>query len=233
MNKKVRDLIVKVSLSVIGGILISVFIVKPTINKKEEAKVLDNAEIHIRKELKEKELENNIEQEEKVEEKATTIRKESLDNRDKELFYFDKNDVSMTTNMVTEEDLRTMLKGTALEHLADDFLELEKQYGVNAIFVASIASVESGYGSSDIAKKYNNITSIMKGDGTPVYFNNMRECLESTYKLLSRHYIDPNGDWYNGGTDLYSINENYCPDDNYHWANTVSAVMDRLLKKVS
>lgn len=233
MNKKLKGSIVKVSIVVVGGLLISSFIVKPivTVNNSKELEGIDNTKIHIQKESEEKEIETE-EEVEAVDVHRASVKAASMDYRSSEVFYFNKKDVSMTTNLVSEEDLRTMLNGTALEHLADDFLELERQYGVNAIFVASIASVESGYGSSDIAKAYNNITSIMKGDGSPVYFNNTRDCLEYTYKLLSKHYIDPTGNWYNG-TDLYSINENYCPNDNYHWANTVSAVMDRLLNKIS
>lgn len=206
-NKNLKGLVVKSTMGLVMGALM--ITLKPVI--EQEVLPINDQEVVIAKEL--------------------PIRIISHDNRTKEVFYFNTKDVSMTSNLVGVEDMKKMLAGTELESLAEAFIELEDKYGVNAIFVASIACVESGYGRSNIAQNYNNITSIMKRDGSPVYFDSKYECLEYTYKLLNNHYIDPNGNYYNG-LGVYDINELYCPDDNYHWANTVTAVMDRLISKL-
>lgn len=109
--------------------------------------------------------------------------------------------------------------------LGDALYEIEQTYGINGLFVLSIASNESGWGTR--LANTNNIGGITKKGGGFRAFESPDECIKYMGKLLANSYIGQ------GRTTVQAVGNKYCPstaskpDQNIHWANTVSDIMNR------
>ena len=134
----------------------------------------------------------------------------------------------------TLKDIQLILKGTKLESLSKAYLNAEKIYKVNSIFLISLSAQESGYGTSRRSVEQNNITGFtVYGDyakGTT--FNSKSECILETAKLLSEDYLNPKGKFYNGKS-IWDINSNYCQDTGFYWANSINSIANTLVKKIN
>ena len=101
--------------------------------------------------------------------------------------------------------------------------EIEKVYGVNGLFVMAISWMESGSRTSDLARKYNNMTSIYGGDGLNTY-SNPSECIINTGRILRNNYYDA---W--GCRNAADIGTIYCPP-NPNWANSVTGFCKTIIR---
>lgn len=124
---------------------------------------------------------------------------------------------------LTREQLSRGLKGN-LKNYAQDFLDAEDTYGVNAIFLASIAAWESGWGSSNAAVNKNNFF----GYGPGIYFSSPREGIKTVANSLSKNYLSPNGKYYKGAT-FKGVGSTYCADGSY-WAGDVCNIANTIIK---
>lgn len=106
--------------------------------------------------------------------------------------------------------------------LAADFLDAEAETGVNAVLLASIAALESGWGTSWAAETRNNLFGIMAADGSLRRFESKRECIMYSAQLLADEYLSEDGSYYEGGT-LESVAGIYCESDG--WAEKVQEIM--------
>ena len=91
---------------------------------------------------------------------------------------------------ITAEQLNAKLKNR-LEGCGQYFIEAQEKYGVNAEFLAAIAILESGNGSSAAARRKNNFFGLM-GKRGQLSFENQRECILCAAKNISK----PNGYYY-------------------------------------
>ncbi|NLK34127.1 MAG: hypothetical protein GX301_01570 [Gracilibacteraceae bacterium] len=72
--------------------------------------------------------------------------------------------------------------------------------------------LESGWGTSPIAKRKNNIYGWTAYDSSPMAsakgFKDKAECIEYWSYEFNRTYLEPDGDWYSGNNE-YCVNINY------------------------
>lgn len=122
---------------------------------------------------------------------------------------------------LSEEELSENLKGE-LKQYAGDFLLAEEKHGVNACFLAAVASLESGHGRYMF--RPNNIFG-WSGKS----FDSVSECIDFVAEKLKKNYIDPSGKYYLGGT-IKDIGKIYCPG-NEKWSEKVEEIFLKLSKK--
>lgn len=130
------------------------------------------------------------------------------------------------------ETYRQMLKGTNLEQIAEALVECEELYSVNGLFMASLAALESGYGTSNMAITKNNITGFQAYDNATHMaksFSSYSDCILHTAKHLSDNYLNEGGKYYNGYT-LSGVNVKYSSSD--EWGNKINNIMISMIEKI-
>ena len=105
-------------------------------------------------------------------------------------------------------------EGYLAYNLGATFEEIERTYGINALYLIAITQRESGFNSSDNAKATNNLTSIMSGSSLKSY-GTVEENLRDTARLLRNVYCNK---W--GLTNIYEVGVKYNPV-NDSWASKV------------
>jgi uncharacterized protein YgiM (DUF1202 family) len=129
-----------------------------------------------------------------------------------------------TESGLSKEDIALIFAGTALEGhgLEDTILEVEKKYGINAFFTIAVMKLESGNGSSRIAKSKNNLFGLnaTSGDkGNKAYsFETKGDSIIKFGQLLSQSYVGK------GFTTVEKIGTKYCPA-NSKWSGLVKNIM--------
>lgn len=103
---------------------------------------------------------------------------------------------------LSTEELEAVLKHD-LKQYAQDFLDAEEEYEINACFLASIGALESGWGR--YCFKPNNIF----GFGRKA-FDSVPDCIDYVAWYLRKNYLNENGKYYRGGT-IDDIAKVYCP----------------------
>lgn len=110
-----------------------------------------------------------------------------------------------------------------MSDLAPDFLDAEKETGLNAVLLASICALESGWGTSWAAETRNNLAGVMDADGSLRYFDSKRDCIFYVARLLVDEYLSEDGAYYYDGS-LESIAEVY--SESGAWAEKVREIME-------
>lgn len=135
-------------------------------------------------------------------------------------------------------------KNNVFGQIAEYFYYAEKQYGINGIFVASVAIHESGWGASAISKNKKNLFGYGAVDSNPyggAYdFTTYADGIDLLARVFAKYYLNPpgtkiydgteaSGKFYNG-TTLSAVNMKYASDKN--WANSVYKWMKYLYNKI-
>ncbi|GEM_PF-2965177 len=111
------------------------------------------------------------------------------------------------------------------------FVNAEKEYGVNALVIASIAAHESGFGRSEIARDKNNLFGFGAHYYAPYRSAHTFESIEAGTSYISSfirsQYLSREGRYYNGNT-LRSMNVHYASDRD--WADKVAGVMSLIAR---
>lgn len=141
---------------------------------------------------------------------------------------FRKADISLSITSpsgCTVDELNHMVKGTGLAGLGSAFKAIEENNQVNAIFAISVAQLESGNGTSYLARAQNNIFGLDPYNGG-MSFGTKADCVAYFGRLIRKHY-------FNGGrTNIYDINAMYEPASNA-WAGKVQDLMYRNRAKIA
>lgn len=119
-----------------------------------------------------------------------------------------------TPSGLSSEELAAGLRGE-LVNLAGEFIAAEQKYGVNAVFLASVAALESGWGKSCF--RPNNIFGWSGKD-----FVTKAECIDFVASKIAEHYLSENGKYYNGKT---VSGVNVCYNGSDFWARKVTEIM--------
>lgn len=122
---------------------------------------------------------------------------------------------------VTSEQLKIITKDTQWEGNERALEDLEKNYGINLFYCIAVSRLESGNGTSVIAKRYNNIFGI-NGD---TYYENYHDVTMYFGDFQNRLYVGK------GLTSVYTIGPKYCPP-NRQWEVEVSSIMNSLYNKL-
>lgn len=120
---------------------------------------------------------------------------------------------------LSEEALEKGLKGK-LSGLAPDFLAAEEEHGVNAVFLAAVAALESGWGKSCF--RPNNIFG-WSGKS----FDSVQECIDFVASKIAGHYLAEDGKYYHGKT---VSGVNICYNGNDFWPKKISGIMAMIVK---
>ena len=105
--------------------------------------------------------------------------------------------------------------------LSDDFIHAEQKYGVNAVFLAAVAALESGWGR--YCFKENNIFG-WSGKS----FESKAECIDFVASKIAEHYLSEEGKYYNGKT-LSGVN--ICYNGNGFWEEKIAEIMAMISRK--
>lgn len=127
---------------------------------------------------------------------------------------------------------------------AEFFYYAEKQYGINGIYLASMAIHEGGWGTSKIANDKKNLFGYGAYDSNPYggsySFDTYAEGIDLVARVLVKNYLNPKdteiydgqtatGIYYNGPT-LTGVNTRYASDKN--WADAVFNWMTYLYNRL-
>lgn len=127
---------------------------------------------------------------------------------------------------------------------ADYFYYAEQEYGINGIFLASLAIHESGWGTSRIALDKKNLFGYQAYDVNPYAnakeFETYEEGIDLVARVLIKYYLNSSGTpiyggdiadgkYYNG-TTMKSVNKHYATDPN--WANSIYGIMKELYNRL-
>lgn len=116
-----------------------------------------------------------------------------------------------------DKHFKDKLKGTGKY-----FIEYANKYDVDAGLMVAISCLESGYGTSDIAKKYNNVFGMLKPGRVPYKFSTVEEGIEKGISNLSRNYISQ------GLTELEDIGKKYCRETYKDWVSKVANLYEKI-----
>jgi hypothetical protein len=130
-----------------------------------------------------------------------------------------------------EEGIRQILKGTDLEgqELESAILEIEEEFGINAFFTIAVMKLESGNGSSRLARKNNNLFGLGAtggGNRNAYRFDTKADSVRTFGSIISRHYLGK------GYTTIDKVARKYCPA-NSKWAKLVQSIMKTDARKVA
>ena len=141
---------------------------------------------------------------------------------------FSADNVLMPSNVTTEELAGSLYH--ALGNYAKYFVAAEKKYGVNAIFLASIAALESGWGRSDLAVNNNNIFGYKNANGVGFRkYDTIEDCVEAIAKHLRNNYLTEGGRHYNG-VSVEAVNVKYCGSKT--WAPNVTRIANAIVERI-
>ena len=123
---------------------------------------------------------------------------------------------------LTVEQLEILLEGyPGLAGIADNVIAIEEEHGVNAFYTLAVASLESGYGTSKMAKNWNNLFGMMncKFDSTSSgvdYFGRLMTKYQDSYNILMT---------------VEGINPTYCELNS--WAGKIVELMNQWIRKAN
>jgi len=141
-----------------------------------------------------------------------------------------KSDLSIPTPL-TSYDLNATVKGTPLAGLGEIWKFAEYRFGVNALFLAALAILESGWGRSHLARDKNNIYGFMAYDRSPYAsakaFSTKAHCIIHVAKYMKKEYLSPDGKYYGGATPQ-GVGKHYASDPD--WAYKVVRVANLSFK---
>lgn len=139
-----------------------------------------------------------------------------------------------TPSYVTGYELDMVLAGTGLAGLGNAYAAAEQMYGINALFLAAITALESGWGGSVIAGDKNNIAGYGAYDSSPYEsawsFRTREDCIMQVARSLAKEYVNPAGAYYHGNT-IAAIN--ICYSTSSAWKNKVFRIINELSGKIN
>ncbi|MDI4646040.1 glucosaminidase domain-containing protein [Cohnella hashimotonis] len=146
-------------------------------------------------------------------------------------------DPSSPTNRVrsdsglTEEHIAKLFEGTALagKGIEDVVLEIEDEYGINALFTIAVMKLESGNGKSKLSRTKNNLFGLNATSGDPgnkaFRFKTKADSVRKFGQLLSDKYVEK------GLTTIDKVAAKYCPASS-SWAGKVMGIMKSDYRKL-
>lgn len=234
-----RNLNKLLTTTIIGGLLISSYSYVDSTNDKihilEDKLELKTKELDdLNKEVKKRnKIENEITK--KITEDNNALRRK-IDELESRKIHFNPNDVTQPSNL-TSKRLEKIFNedGTYknLRGLEDAFVDAEKVYHINAVFLASLISQESGFGTSRRAIEDNNLGGLaVYGDYSEgMHFGSKSECVYYMAKLLSNNYLKEGGSSYRG-VSVYAINESYSASL-YSWSENIVSIANTYMSQLN
>lgn len=134
---------------------------------------------------------------------------------------FDVADVTKVSG-ATEETFDKILEGTWLEGYGDIYYEMEKDYGINALFSIGNSIMETGWGGDNYLARHNNN---IYGLNMSRHFSSKRDCIRYWFNLISKYYVGEDR------LSIKSIGKKYCPPNANKWATDIPIIVRKLTIK--
>lgn len=137
-----------------------------------------------------------------------------------------------TKSNLTESDLEKAFKNTGMAGLGKYFVQAEKEYGVNALYLASLGAHESAWGTSDFAKERNNLFGWQSYDSNlnaTKYFETKGDGVLVVAKSLSKNYLTEGGCYFNGYT-MKDVSKKYASDKEH--STKIYGVMKTIVSRI-
>jgi hypothetical protein len=135
------------------------------------------------------------------------------------------------TNLLSRSKLsawaidRYLAAYTPLPPLGAAFMKAERRYGVNARYLVAHAMLESGFGTSDIARYAHNLFGYHAFDRDPwryaSRFPTYADGIDRIAHRIRDEYLDPRGRWWGGAPTLRGMRY-YASDPN--WDRKIAAI---------
>jgi hypothetical protein len=131
-----------------------------------------------------------------------------------------------TTGAELDEAIEAASPGSPLVGLGETFLEVQQEYGINAVYQAAHAAHESAWGRSRIARSKNNLFGWGAFDRCPGAcadsFVSYAACVRQVMSFIDEKYLSSSGRYYEGAT-LNGMNVHYATDP--RWAEKIASIM--------
>ena len=137
-----------------------------------------------------------------------------------------------TKSNLTESDLEKAFKNTGMAGLGKYFVQAEKEYGVNALYLAALGAHESAWGTSDFAKERNNLFGWQSYDSNlnaTKYFETKGDGVLVVAKSLSKNYLTEGGCYFNGYT-MKDVSKKYASDKEH--STKIYGVMKTMVSRI-
>lgn len=133
----------------------------------------------------------------------------------------------------TAEYFDKLLEGSGLAGLGKAIIAAEELYQINGIFIISVAQLESGRGTTYLARTKNNLFGLNAWGKTRAEINRRAysystkgDCILGFSKIIRVNYIDK------GRNTIKSIGAIYCEIPTY-WCNKITILMEQNIKKLN
>lgn len=133
-----------------------------------------------------------------------------------------------TESGVTEKQLSDAIYYELSEY-SNLFIYCESEYGVNAVLMASLAALESGWARSDLAVDKNNLFGWKRYDGEYAAFESKEQCILEVAEAISENYLSETGAYYTGDTLVENVAEYYSPSE--EWIELLKEVADGITER--
>ena len=137
--------------------------------------------------------------------------------------------ISQDDSRMTSDQFTYGLLGN-LKNVSGSILAYSIEYDIDPILVASIAALESGWDSSPVAERYNNLFGWTNNDGTYKVFETKDECIEFVCKQIKENYLTPNGKYFEGYEIAY-ICVHY--NGSEEWTKAVIEIYEQITNRVN
>ena len=136
---------------------------------------------------------------------------------------------SKDASWITSDQFSYSLIGN-LKDVSDAILAYSGVNEIDPILVASIAALESGWNSSPVAEKYNNLFGWTNNDGTYRRFESKDECIKYVCEQLKEHYLTPDGKYFEG-YEIADICVHY--NGSEEWTQAIEEIYKQIQNKVN
>lgn len=112
------------------------------------------------------------------------------------------------------EDLKKATEGTELEGIETAVVSAEENFGINGLFIYAVARLESGHGTSQIARDKNNLFGMNAQDHDPYNlafeYDSFHDSVYDFATRIKNYYVD------RGMETVDEINSRYSSDPEWH-----------------
>ena len=136
---------------------------------------------------------------------------------------------SKNESWITSDQFSYSLIGN-LKDVSDAILAYSGVNEIDPILVASIAALESGWNSSPVAEKYNNLFGWTNNDGTYRRFESKDECIKYVCEQLKEHYLTPDGKYFEG-YEIADICVHY--NGSEEWTQAIEEIYKQIQNKIN
>lgn len=132
---------------------------------------------------------------------------------------------------ITAEQYKKVIGHTGLNPIIDIAVAMEKQIGVNSLYILAHAAEESKWGKSEIAAKKNNFFGYNAVDSNPskaFSYISPEACVKSVMTQIKKSYLTKGGKFYSrkNGATLLGMSARYA--SNPLWDENIASIMNKI-----